>query len=130
MPAPPPAPYTHLPPHSNSHTYSPTPAPSHQFQANHQPIEWNLPAEARILVGNLPMNCDPEVLRDQLKGIFSCFGLNWVDIENRCKHTVAFVQFHNFQQADQAIAYNQGINYYGRPLRIELPRPDASGETR
>jgi hypothetical protein len=71
MLAPPPAPYTHLPPHSNS-----TPAPSHQYQANHQPIGWvhdpilrdnygaatqvpitdanaqqNLPAEARILFG-------------------------------------------------------------------------------
>ncbi|KAL3454035.1 hypothetical protein BJX65DRAFT_301831 [Aspergillus insuetus] len=144
------------------------PAPSHQYQANYQPIGWvhdpilrdnygaatqvpitdanaqqNLPAEARILVGNLPVNCDPEVLRDQLKGVFPYFGLNWVHIENRCKHTVAVVQFHarlypiapktnlvsltivlgkNFQQADQAIAHNQGINYYGRPLRIELSK--------
>ncbi|CEL07774.1 hypothetical protein ASPCAL10928 [Aspergillus calidoustus] len=86
-----------------------------------------LPAEARILVANLPRSYDPEVLREQLKGVFSYFGLNWVHIENRCKHTVAFVQFHNFQQADQAITYDQRINYCCRPLRIELCK---AGHTR
>ncbi|KAJ0422105.1 hypothetical protein BJY00DRAFT_280892 [Aspergillus carlsbadensis] len=101
MPALPPVPYTYPPPHSNGHTYGQTPAPHHNYQTNPQPVGWvhdpilrdnygaappvtltdanaqqYRSAEARILVGDLSMNCGPEVLRDQLKGVFPQFGLN------------------------------------------------------
>ncbi|KAL4922180.1 hypothetical protein BDW62DRAFT_197416 [Aspergillus aurantiobrunneus] len=77
-----------------------------------------LPSTARVMVGNLPRDVHPEMVRSA----FNDIGHNFVHVFMGGKYPVAFVQFLKNEHAQQAIGKHKRIILNGRAIRVELSK--------
>lgn len=73
----------------------------------------------RIFVGNLP----PDVRTKDLERIFYKFGkIVFIDLKTRRGPPFAFVEFHDYRDAEEAVRGRDGKDFDGFRLRVEFPR--------
>lgn len=73
----------------------------------------------RIFVGNLP----PDVRTRDLEDLFYKFGrIAFIDLKTRRGPPFAFVEFHDYRDAEEAVKSRDGKDWDGYRLRVEFPR--------
>ena len=73
----------------------------------------------RIFVGNLP----PDVRTRDLEDLFYKFGkIAFIDLKTRRGPPFAFVEFHDYRDAEEAVRSRDGKKFDGCRLRVEFPR--------
>lgn len=73
----------------------------------------------RIFVGNLP----PDVRTRDLEDLFYKFGkIAFIDLKTRRGPPFAFVEFHDYRDAEEAVRCRDGKEWDGCRLRVEFPR--------
>lgn len=73
----------------------------------------------RIFVGNLP----PDVRTRDLEDLFYKFGkIAFIDLKTRRGPPFAFVEFHDYRDAEEAVRCRDGKKFDGCRLRVEFPR--------
>lgn len=73
----------------------------------------------RIFVGNLP----PDVRSRDLEDLFYKFGkIAFIDLKTRRGPPFAFVEFHDYRDAEEAVRARDGKKFDGYRLRVEFPR--------
>lgn len=73
----------------------------------------------RIFVGNLP----PDVRTRDLEDLFYKFGkIAFIDLKTRRGPPFAFVEFHDYRDAEEAVRCRDGKDWDGCRLRVEFPR--------
>lgn len=73
----------------------------------------------RIYVGNLP----PDVRTRDVEDLFYKFGkIAFIDLKNRRGPPFAFVEFHDYRDAEEAVRARDGKKFDGCRLRVEFPR--------
>lgn len=73
----------------------------------------------RIFVGNLP----PDVRTRDLEDLFYKFGrIAFIDLKTRRGPPFAFVEFHDYRDAEEAVKCRDGKDWDGYRLRVEFPR--------
>lgn len=73
----------------------------------------------RIFVGNLP----PDVRSREIEDLFYKFGkIAFIDLKTRRGPPFAFVEFHDYRDAEEAVRARDGKKFDGYRLRVEFPR--------
>lgn len=73
----------------------------------------------RIYVGNLPL----DVRTRDVEDLFYKFGkIAFIDLKNRRGPPFAFVEFHDYRDAEEAVRARDGKKFEGCRLRVEFPR--------